>query len=149
MMMLILLFNTIPATIFIYKKIFFPCFIIEALTNVCGHFRILPHQIMRLIGAEHGILHTRCFILYFVVVFHSILSSVSRFTFFYNIIIILSVRHHMKWYIFNIKCIIIIIFLWNILYNSTNSLYIFCDLHDDLFKNNFCSFLLLFVLFLR
>lgn len=39
----------------------FQRFIIEALTNLCGHFRTTPLRINRLIGFLYGILHTRCF----------------------------------------------------------------------------------------
>lgn len=42
----------------------FQHFIIEALTNSCGHFRTMPLRIRRLIGFMHGILHTRCFLFY-------------------------------------------------------------------------------------
>lgn len=42
----------------------FQYFIIEALTNSCGHFRTMPLRIRRLIGFMHGILHTRCFLFY-------------------------------------------------------------------------------------
>lgn len=43
------------------NNILFQRFIIEALTNLCGHFRTMPLQIRRLIGFLYGILHTRCF----------------------------------------------------------------------------------------
>lgn len=53
--------------------ILFQCFIIEALTNSCGHFRTMPLSIKHLIEFIHGILHIVIIIFYIYLFFVVIL----------------------------------------------------------------------------